>query len=227
MTDAVKGDADHLALDELRWIVVRNIVHNVNASGVTTNESNGNFIGYNEIWEPGGQGILLHGQNKTVTQAREGNQYIVGNFIHKVSSFGAAGTACLRIENGSNNVKRVWVYNNILWANTAVAGFLEIWIAASTVVMGQGKNVLVTKRVSGTWNHTPDIDTSSARTAAQAYVKSVGGVKTNAGLPVGNELRTAGTVVPQTEARTYGAFSDFRGTALHATTPCVGPCNAP
>jgi hypothetical protein len=102
-----------------------------------------------------------------------------------------------------------------------------MFVGSGFTISASYKNVFVQGTITGTYDTTNDLTDSTSKADAQLYVLSASGVKTSAGLPVGNSLRTAGSVTPQTSARTHGCYLDFRGTALHATTPCVGPCNAP
>jgi hypothetical protein len=215
--------ADSLFVAELRPIVVRNIIRNVNSSGITSNESNGGFIHANEIVDPQGAGILLVGSRgiTDASQSREGNWYISHNFVKKTVTGGSSWV--IRFESATNNTGRSWLYNNIFWPGASQ----NLAFVGSTYTATGAKNVWVQGTISGTYSTANDLTDSGSKTAAQAYVTSASGVKTSAGLPAANALRTAGTVTPQTGARTYGCYLDFRGVALHATTPCVGPCNAP
>jgi hypothetical protein len=213
--------SDSLFVAELRPIVVRNIMQNVNNNGITSNESNGGFIHANEIVDPQGAGILIVGLSKTVDLSRESNWYISNNFVKKTVTGGASWV--VRLESNTNNIGRVWLYNNIFWPGASQ----NLMFVGSGITAVGAKNVFVQGSVTGTYSTTNDLTDSGSKTAAQAYVVSSAGVKTSAGLPAANALRTAGTTTPQTGARTFGCYSDFRGVAFHATTPCVGPCNAP
>jgi hypothetical protein len=212
---------DSLFVAELRPIVVRNIIRNVQGAGVTSNESNGGFIHANEIVDPQGAGILLVGLSKTADLSRESNWYISHNFVEKSVTGGSSW--CFRMESNTNNIGRAWLYNNIFWPGASQ----NLMFVGSGYTATGAKNVFVQGTISGTYSTANDLTDAGSKTAAQAYVTSASGVKTSAGLPAANALRTAGTVTPQTGARTYGCYLDFRGVALHATTPCVGPCNAP
>jgi len=223
-TDGVAATgADSLFVAELRPIVVRNIIHNTNSSGITSNESNGGFIHGNEIVDPQGAGILLVGSRAISDpgQSREANWYISNNFVKKTVTAGSSWV--IRHESATNNTGRAWLYNNIFWPG---ASQNLMFVGSGYTVVG-AKNVFVQGSVTGTYSTANDLTDAGSKTAAQAYVVSSSGVKTSAGLPVANALRIAGTTTPQTGARTYGCYSDFRGVAFHATTPCVGPCNAP
>jgi hypothetical protein len=214
--------SDSLFVPELRPIVLRNIIHNVNSSGITSNESNGGFIGYNEIKDPQGAGIVLTGLSKDISLSRQSNWYIAGNMVKKTVTGGSSWG--MRFESNTNNTGRVWFYNNILW----VGGSQNLlFVGSGITIVANAKNVFPSGTITGTYSTATDLTDSTSKADAQLYVFSSSGSKTSAGLPVGNSLRTAGSVTPQTAARTFGCYLDFRGTALHATTPCVGPCNAP
>jgi hypothetical protein len=220
---------DSLEVAELRWIYLRNVIRNVQGCGITSNESNGGFIHGNEIIDTNGAGIILVGIAKDISVSRESNWYITNNFVKKVTTGpGTSSNACIRYENRSNNSLRVWQHNNILWASGyPTLTQWEMFVESGTTFMESSKNVLVKARISGTYSTASDLTDATSLADAQLYVASVAGVKTSAGLPVGNSLRTAGVSTPQTASRTHGCYLDFRGAALHASTPCVGPCNAP
>jgi hypothetical protein len=222
-TDGTAATAtDSLEVAELRPIVLRNIIHNTQGAAITSNESNGGFIAGNEVVDPQGAGILIVGIAKSAGLSRESNWFLAHNFVKKTVTGGASWV--VRFESGTNNIGRAWVYNNIFWPG---ASQNLMFVGSGFTISASYKNVFVQGTITGTYDTTNDLTDSTSKADAQLYVLSASGVKTSAGLPVGNSLRTAGSVTPQTSARTHGCYLDFRGTALHATTPCVGPCNAP
>lgn len=201
-TDGViPSNGDNCRVAELRNLILRNRIINVNGAGITSNMSRGCVYHANEIDGAHHAGILLvsmSGQNPA-------NIWISHNFIRKVGLAYSNNADCLRIE----SQYRVWLYNNILWSDPNATAY-DLYHGTSQAVVSKG-NLLVTGRTRG-----------NAYNGANDLASQTPSWTPGVGLHPSSPLRGAGT--PDAfNARTYGMTRNRLKQRFDLTNPNVGP----
>jgi hypothetical protein len=207
-----------LMVAECRNIAARNVIRNVNGSGITLNAGRGCVIHANEIIDMRGVGINLTLSPQT---GNRGQVIVSHNFVKKLSGDSSGGTSNFCISCNTGNY--VHMYNNVFWSNNSISTNRDCRWAGATLV-GKDKNVMVTNRADGSGYSTSGDMDATARTDAQTYVQttvSTGPISFSGGGYASGSLLNAGTD-RRASTRSFGCARNLLGEALDST-PNVGP----
>jgi hypothetical protein len=208
-TDGVAGG--QFNVDEARNICTRFRAYRLGGVGITSNHSNGLFVGSSEIIDTLGHAML-------VAVGNAGGHFWLQNNFFGMSVNARAFQSAMYVEANAN----LYLYNNVFRSfatgGSYTAGHKDATISAGSVLKAHGNNLWVTNRrtvsASATFNNGSDLATPASQSVAW---------NTGTGWGVGSEYLTGGTATPYSTARTFGSGRNMNNSRFNLAAPPVGP----